>query len=189
MAIVQCPNNHYYDDKRNAVCPYCEKLHTDGGFSNGLNEQLTSYVIPVDDDDEGQMTQGYGDDVGGYERTIGVFMDEESHNQLTVGWLVCTGGPVRGKSFALNSGRNFAGSDPVMDIPLPDDMAVAQKNHFIVVYDPKSIAFYLVCGEGHTYVNGEALNDQIQLKENDEIQAGQSSFLFVPYCREGRVWE
>lgn len=187
MAIIQCPNNHYYDDKRNHRCPYCEKMHTVPVSMAGMNEQLTSYITPVLDDDDAQLTEGYGEAVYEYEKTIGVFVDE-SHNQLTVGWLVCISGAMKGQSYTLHSGRNFVGRSLDMDIALADDASVMENKHFAVVYDPKGIEFYLVCGEGHTYVNCEAVSEQIQLVDNDEIQVGQSRFLFVPFCRKGREW-
>lgn len=188
MAIIQCPNNHYYDDKRNHTCPYCEKMHATAVSAEDLNEQMTSYIAPVpDDDDDVQLTEGYGEAVGEYDKTIGIFVDE-THSQLTTGWLVCVGGPTKGKSYTLHSGRNFAGRSLDMDIVLSDDPSVVEDKHFAVVYDPKGVEFYLVCGEGHTYVNAEAVSEQVLLADNDEIQAGQSRFLFVPFCRKGREW-
>lgn len=189
MAIIQCPNNHYYDDKRNHTCPYCEKLNASRAPEVSLNEQMTSYVIPaLDDDDDVQLTEGYGEAVSEYEKTIGIFVDE-THNQLTTGWLVCVSGATKGKSYAIHSGRNFAGRSLDMDIVLSDDAAVMENKHFAVVYDPKSVAFYLVCGEGHTYVNGEPASEQVQLVDNDEIQVGKSKFVFVPFCKKGREWD
>ena len=187
MAIIQCPNNHYYDDKRNQTCPYCEKMNTAPELAVSFNEQMTSYVAPMFDDDDVQLTEGYGEAVDSYERTIGIFVDE-SNNLLTTGWLVCVSGATKGKSYALHSGRNFAGRSVSMDVVLSDDPTIMEDKHFAVVYDPKSVAFYLVSGEGHTYVNGEAVSDQIQLFDNDEIQVGESKFLFVPFCKKGREW-
>lgn len=188
MAIIQCPNNHYYDDKRNHTCPYCEKMNAIPVIKAGLNEQLTSYITPVENNDnDAQLTEGYGEAVSEHEKTIGIYMDE-THNQLTTGWLVCVCGAMKGKSFTLHSGRNFAGRSLNMDIVLSDDFSIVENKHFAVVYDPKGVEFYLVCGEGHTYVNGESVSEQVQLADNDEIQVGQSRFLFVPFCRKGREW-
>lgn len=188
MAIIQCPNNHYYDDKRNHTCPYCEKMSAISASTTDLNEQMTSYIPPAEDnDDDTQLTEGYGEAVNEYEKTIGIFIDE-THSQLTTGWLVCISGAMKGKSYVLHSGRNFAGRSLNMDIVLSDDVSVSEDKHFAVAYDPKGVEFYLVCGEGHTYVNGEAVSEQVQLVDNDEIQVGQSRFLFVPFCRKGREW-
>ena len=187
MAIVQCPNNHYYDDKRNSTCPYCEKMNNAVTADAGVNEQLTSYIDPVEIDDNVQLTEGYGEAVTEFEKTIGIFIDE-TQNILTVAWLVCVDGLEKGKSYVIHSGRNFAGRSQDMDIVLSDDNSIAREKHFSIVYDPKSIAFYLVSGSGHTYVNGEAISSEKALVDGDVIQAGQSKYMFVPFCKEGREW-
>ncbi len=187
MAIVQCPNNHYYDDKRTATCPYCEKMNRAVAPDTGVNEQLTSYIDPVEVDDNAQMTEGYGEAVSEFEKTIGIFLDE-SQNVLTAAWLVCVEGLEKGKSYVIHSGRNFAGRSPDMDIVLSDDNSITREKHFSIVYDPKSITFYLVCGSGHTYVNGEVVSSEKTIADGDEIQAGQSKYIFVPFCKEGREW-
>ena len=188
MAIVQCPNNHYYDDKKNSTCPYCEKMNQAQTSEVGLNEQLTSYMDPSGMDDNAQLTEGYGEAVSEFEKTIGIFIDE-SQNLLTVAWMVCIEGPEKGKSYVIHSGRNFAGRSQNMDIVLSDDDTISREKHFSVVYDPKSIAFYLVSGSGHTYVNGEAVSAEKSLLDGDVIQVGQCKYVFVPFCKEGREWD
>ncbi len=187
MAIVQCPNNHYYDDKRTATCPYCEKLSRETTPDTGVNERMTSYLNPVNMDDNTQMTEGYGEAVSEFEKTIGIFVDE-SQNVLTVAWLVCVEGSEKGKSYVIHAGRNFAGRSSDMDIVLSDDNSITREKHFSIVYDPKSISFYLVCGTGHTYVNGEVVSAEKAIVDGDEIQAGQGRYVFVPFCKEGRDW-
>ncbi len=186
MAIVQCPSGHYYDDNRNDTCPYCEKLENDSPISPGLNEQLTSYY-ESDYGDDYRLTEGYGESVEEYDKTIGIFTPETG-NVLTAGWLVCVSGPVRGKSYVIHSGRNFAGRSFDMDIPLSDDNYLSRENHFSMVYDPRGKAFYLVSGEGQTYVNDNAVTSQIEIFEGDVIRAGMSEYVFIPYCKEGRDW-
>lgn len=192
MAIVQCPCGHYFDDTRNDSCPYCEKYEGGAVDSGELNEQLTSYYdfgFESGADDGGyQLTEAYGEEVEEYERTIGIFT-EESGNVLTVGWLVCMCGPMKGKSYTVHSGRNFAGRSFDMDIVLSDDGYLSRENHFSVVYDPRGKAFYLVAGEGQSYLNGEAVTSQCELGEGDVIRAGMSEYIFVPFCKEGRDWD
>ena len=83
MAIVKCENNHYYDDVRDETCPYCEKMNSRIFESETLNEQLTSYMF-IEDGNNVQLTEAYGEDVCEYEKTIGIFTDE-NQNLLTVG--------------------------------------------------------------------------------------------------------
>ncbi len=186
MAIVQCPNNHYYDDKRNSTCPYCEKLNNTN-ISGKLDEQLTSYIDSSEIDDNAVLTEGYGEGVTEYEKTIGIFIDEKE-NVLTVGWLVCLVGTEKGKSYVIHAGRNFAGRSVDMDIVLSDDNSLSREKHFSIVFDPKSISFYLVSGSGHTYINNEPVSSQQELFEGDIIKAGNSEYIFVPFCKEGRDW-
>lgn len=187
MAIVQCPYNHYYDDQRNASCPYCEKLNQAATSDDSINEQLTSYVEPSAMDDNAQLTEGYGEAVADFEKTIGIFTDE-TQNLLTAGWLVCVEGVQKGKTFVINLGRNFAGRSLDMDIILSDDETISREKHFSIVFDPKTIAFYLVSGSGHTYVNGKVVSSQAEIFEGDKIKAGNSEYVFVPFCKEGREW-
>lgn len=186
MAIVQCINHHYYDDTKNKECPYCAKMLTSEA-SQEMGEQLTCYMDDYSVDDA-QMTEAYGDFVDEEDKTIG-FFDEEVGNVLTVGWLVCTCGPQKGKSYIVHSGRNFAGRSLDMDIVLSDDQAISREKHFSIVYDPKDVKFYFVAGEGQTYVNDEPIQEECLLNEGDVLKVGECSYLFIPFCKEGRVWE
>lgn len=187
MAIVQCENHHYYDNQRDAVCPYCAKMNAEKGAAAGSDEQMTSYLGWLPSGQEGQFTEVYGDEVEEYDKTIGIFTGE-THNQPTVGWLVCMNGVVKGKSYPIHAGRNFAGRSVDMDIVLSDDKSIVREKHFSIIYDPKSICFYLVKGAGQIYVNNEVVWEQCLLQDGDEICAGESRFVFVPFCKEGRVW-
>lgn len=186
MAIIQCANQHYYDDSKNLECPYCLKLQTEM-LSEELGEQMTSYYTDYGETD-GQKTEAYDEFVNEFDKTIGVFFDD-TQNELTVGWLVCTSGFEKGKSHVVHSGRNFAGRAIEMDIVLQDDEKISKHRHFSIVYDPKSITFYLVSGEGYIYVNGKVVSAECVLKDGDEITAGESKYIFVPFCKEGREWE
>lgn len=184
MAIVQCSNNHYYDNKRNKTCPYCEKMKEKNPDS-GINEQFTSLVGA--EDDNAQLTEAYGENINEFEKTIGIFLDD-SQNVLTVAWLVCIKGAEKGKSYVVHSGRNFAGSSCDMDIVISGDESIKNQKHFSIVFDPKSCAFFLVCGEGHAYLNDEPVLSQSELNDGDIISIGDIKYMFVPFCKEGRDW-
>lgn len=186
MAIVQCNNHHYYDDSKNLECPYCKKMESLEDV-NELGEQLTSYKDDVFDMQEEQLTEGYGDFVEEYEKTIGIYTDE-TKNTLTAGWLVCRQGIEKGKSYIIHSGRNFAGRSVDMDIVLSGDFKISEQKHFSIVFDPKSILFYFVGGNGQVYINGKAVNKECLLEDGDLILAGDSEYVFVPFCKKGRVW-
>ena len=184
MAIIQCPNNHYYDDERNSSCPYCEDINL-RILPKSFNEQLTSYIMP--NNDEECLTEAYGECVDEFERTISIFSDD-SFNILTVGWIVCISKLAKGMSHVIHSGRNFAGRSSDMDIVLINDYKIRREKHFSIVYDPKSITFYVVAGEGYVYVNGKIVNSEIKIYDGDIIQAGESKYMFIPFCKKGREW-
>lgn len=186
MAIVQCENNHYYDNSKNSECPYCAKMKTRVD-TNEVNEQLTSYLDDGFQIQEEQLTEAYGDFVDECDKTIGIFLDE-TQNELTVGWLVCMQGLEKGKSYIIHSGRNFAGRSYDMDVVLSDDMGISREKHFSIVYDPKSISFYFVSGNGQTYINGEPAVDECLLNDGDMLALGDCEYMFVPFCKKGRVW-
>jgi hypothetical protein len=185
MALVRCERGHYYDDAKNDSCPSCRKPGGEGDFTadDVLREQLTVSLLS----DEGRETELYGEAVSEGDKTIGIF-SPEAGNWCTVGWLVCVSGPVKGKSYTLHSGRNFAGRDPDMDIALSDDLTLSREKHFSIVYDPKENAFYIIAGAGRTYINDRHLEGDSALADGDRITAGESEYIFVPFCKEGRTW-
>lgn len=187
MALVKCEHGHYYDNLRSSECPYCERLGADGE-GNSIGEQKTQYKSELFDKEEGSLTEFYGEDVAEDEKTISIFSFDED-NLLTAGWLVCVKGPDKGRGIAVYSGRNFAGRDDRMDIIIYGDREISRDKHFSVVYDPKSVRFFAIEGSGRTYVNGELLSGQKEIFENDRLEAGQSEFCFVPFCKGERVWK
>ena len=44
-------------------------------------------------------------------------------------------------------------------------------------------------GNGQTYINGKAVNQECLLEDGDLISVGDSEYVFVPFCKKGRVWE
>ncbi len=185
MAIVQCANNHYYDDKRDIECPYCKNHIIEDFSENDFNEQLTSFAD--EETDDYKLTEGYDEEVNDFQKTIGIFTDETS-NSLTAGWFVALDGSQKGKTYVINSGRNFVGKTEFMDIVF-DDETIKSENHFSIIYDPKGMAFYIVNGEGITYINDKPVVSQQQIFDGDIIKAGECKYIFVPYCKEGRHWK
>ena len=187
MAIVQCENNHYYDNSRDEVCPYCMKLRSQQTTDeDNSDEQPTVYKAEHPDDDT-QLTEAYGEFTDDDDKTIGVY-SVRNGNLLTAGWLVCIKGEERGKSIPFFSGRNFAGRDENMDIVLGEDKRIARDKHFSVVYDPVSVRYFAVEGGGSTYVNEKPLIGQREIFENDKINVGESSYYFIPYCNKELGW-
>jgi hypothetical protein len=190
MSIVQCKNHHYYDDSRDAHCPYCKKLELSNNLNSELDEQPTMFKVGNDfqPDDDFTPTEAYGEFVDKDDKTLGIFSVRQG-NLLTAGWLVCIEGIVKGQSFTFYSGRNFAGRSENMDIVIREDNEVTRDSHFSLVFDPKSVRYFIVEGNGATYVNGKIVVGQQELVENDVIEIGKSKLCFVPFCKEGRIWK
>ncbi len=146
---------------------------------------MTSYVLSLPQDNA-QLTESYGETVCEFEKTIN-FCDDETQNIFTAGWLVCIEGNEKGKSHVICSGRNYVGRSQYMDIVLSDN-SVSEEKHFSIVYDPKSVTFYIICGTGHTYLNGKAVLSESVIADGDMIQVGTSKYVFVAYCKKGREW-
>ena len=189
MAIVQCDQHHFYDNKRYPSCPICAKGFEEPRPDHEIRNSVTSYMDDFDfpKPQNEAVTQGYSDFVNEDSHTIGIFTDE-SQNRLTVGWLMCMNGPMKGKSYPFFSGRCFAGRSNDMDLVLSDDLKITRVKHFSLVYDPMSVSYYVVPGYGQTYLNGVPVSEAMALREGDRISAGDSEYCFVPFCKEGRVW-
>ncbi|MCL1792350.1 MAG: FHA domain-containing protein [Oscillospiraceae bacterium] len=189
MAIVQCNRQHYYDDAKDGVCPFCAKENNlPDLYENGnLREQQTVFMGTSSSNDENQLTEYYGELVDEGDKTV-YFPSNEMENLFTAGWLVCVKGFAKGKSYTLHRGRNYAGRSMDMDVVLSDDLSISREKHFSVIYDPKSNLFYIVAGSGRTYINGNHLGNDQELFEGDLISAGESEYIFIPFCKVGRIW-
>lgn len=107
-----------------------------------------------------------------------------------VGWLICMNGDERGKDYRLHAGKNFIGRSTSMDVVLIDDKSISRDKHCSIVYDPKGNIFFVSAEGGNlVYLNGELVNDPGELKEGNLITVGETELMFIPFCREGRIWE
>jgi hypothetical protein len=187
MAVVRCPKGHYYDDVKNAVCPHCST----GEASMPPTDPKT---VAFDATQAKGPARPPGDvnaklsRLTGEGHTIG-FMQGAIDMDPVVGWLVCLEGPERGRDYRLHGGQNFIGRAYGMDVVISDDEAVGRERHCSVVYEPIQNRFYAVPGEGSiSYLNGEPLTASVEVNDGDCIVIGQSTLVFVPFCREGFTW-
>ena len=122
--------------------------------------------------------------------TVGVFKARIGIEPV-VGWLVCVGGPDRGRDYRIRSQRNFIGRDPRMDISISSDDQISRENHAAITYHPRSNSFKLAPGEAHgiTYLNNESVDVPVLLKPYDSIELGATKLIFVPFCSEAFQWQ
>ena len=59
-----------------------------------------------------------------------------------------------------------------------------------MIYDPKGDTFYVAPEGGNlAYLNDELLESTKELKQDDRITIGETSFIFIPFCRGMRKWK
>ncbi|WP_050928994.1 FHA domain-containing protein [Aestuariivita boseongensis] len=108
-----------------------------------------------------------------------------------VGWLVVTGGPGRGASFALHSGVSQIGRGDDQAVRLDfGDTSISRSNHAAIAYDEEQGGFYL--GHGGK-ANMVRLNDRPVLSTEEittgaVIRIGETTLRFVALCDDTFSW-
>ena len=100
------------------------------------------------------------------------------------GWLVCTDGINKGRSYPIHPGKNFIGSRDDMDIQILGDKKIDERRHAVVAFDSKTLVFTLLPGEstGLVYLEDEAVFSPKKLELHAKIELGASTFMFFPCC-------
>lgn len=191
MAVIQCKNKHYYDSSKYKECPHCKRNAVKGALDTfGENKTVAKYSDSKASDSNSFFFKSLRNSIENSsddsQKTVAKYFDDRNINPIA-GWLVCTKGENKGRSFEIHIGKNFIGRSMKMDIHTNDER-ISRDNHFSIIYEPKSAEFYAVQGNGLTYYNGKLLADAQLLAEDDEISAGSSQYIFVPFCKKGRDW-
>lgn len=194
MAITRCPNGHFYDPQNSPSCPWCAvpEAAPEG------TRQVTSSTIPLQNNrgstirvspqnalkppaNRSSIDEGH---------TVAVVRKKTGIDPV-VGWLVCIKGPDRGRDYQIRSEKNSIGRSDSMDICISGDETISRNDHAFVVYDPKKNTFRIQAGlsRGLVYLNGEEVISSETMKAYDQIEMGESRFLFVPLCGENFQWE
>jgi len=193
VAVLKCPNGHYYDDVKHAACPHCEdggggsaRAGTDRGDS--VTVAFNGGPAPVaritNDDVNAKLSRLTAD-----ERTISYFQQAIQMDPV-VGWLVCLAGPERGRDYRLHAGQNHLGRGYGMDVVISDDPKVVRERHCSFVYEPVKNLFFVVPGEGtNSYLNKSLLAASAELRDGDLIDVGDTTLVFVSFCKEGFTWQ
>ena len=201
--IKKCKNGHWYDTDVYRTCPHCkqesEKLkiglndveeddHTisiaEAGLS--LGEELNAVIGSAAGIADPFISGGESDD----DKTISFGFFDIAAVQPVTGWLVCITGEERGQDYRLHVGKNFIGRSPSMDVILTDDKKISREKHCAVIYEPKRNLFYLSAEGGNlVYLNDTLAESSRQLNEGDRITVGDTTFIFIPFCRGERKWD
>ena len=206
--IIKCENGHWYDTTVNRSCPHCkrdsEKLsirlddieEDDRTISiaevdMSLGEELGAIIGNSIRNSANNIGSGQGEpDLSEDDKTISFGFFDMMNTPPVVGWVVCMTGTERGKDYRLHSEKNFVGRSTSMDVVLIDDKKIARDKHCSIQYDPKGNMYYLSPENGNlTYMNDQMIDSPVPLKDGDKITIGETTLLFVPFCKEERVWE
>ncbi len=206
--IIKCVHGHYYDRDKSQECPYCKKKDDDSvkfstggspafGGSSSIGEDVTMAIMP----NLGQDIHINGRKLSRQTGSFGMSGDDEHTvalipkgigrgNSAVTGWLVCTAGPAKGRDYRLSFNKNWIGRSYNSDVVLAEVGNIAENRQCCIVYDPRGNKFYLTPEDGtSTYLNGGLLCEPRELKLGDELGLGDCKFEFVPFCREGHVWD
>lgn len=194
MVMKRCPNGHFYDSDVNESCPWCAvpaddqegtkrvspntvPVGSDSGATVRVSPQNSQKISPS------RSSIDEGHTVAVVKRKTGI--------DPVVGWLVCVEGPDRGRDFRIRSEKNSVGRAESMDICIAGDESISRNDHAFVVYDPKKNGFRIQAGlsRGLIYLNGEEVISPEMMKAYDQIEMGESTFVFVPFCGEAFKWE
>ena len=165
MGLIRCPNGHMFSERRyGSICPYCN-IDT-----KKLEEKRKIEPEEIEEIEKNLLYQEV---------------------EPVCGWLVCIEGTRVGKDYKIKSGKNFIGRADDMDIQIIGDNSIANRNHAIVVYDPKKKNNVLLPGDssGIAYPNGEPVYMPVELSSYNVIELGKSKFIFVPFCGEHFEWQ
>lgn len=202
--ITKCNNGHWYDSSVNKTCPHCKRE----------SEKLSIRLNDVEEDDrtisiaEADLSLGeeLGAIIGNSLNNIPSSFEEASDTdadktisfgffgvtaiQPITGWLICMNGTEKGKDYRLHTGKNFVGRSTSMDVMLVDDKTISREKHCSIIYEPKENIFYISAEGGNlTYLNEKLIDAPMKLKEDDIVTIGNTQLLFIPFCKEGRIWE
>lgn len=195
MAIIQCPNGHYYDNEKFSGCPHCASL------AESMGSQQESLTVALAQ--EARQVENYAVEYlknnapqaaapasvqREMEKTVSLF-EKEGVSKCIAGWLVCTEGEEYGRGFPLYAGFNRIGRSRGNDIVLTDPH-VSREEHCSVIYEEKKNVFYLFPKDGNLVYAGEEMVEQAQeLTDGQAIAIGETKLEFVAYCKGEKKWE
>lgn len=203
MQKRECAFGHLYDADQYGSCPYCNSKSSEYVFE-GENKTVAPEMFrrrtelgnPVGAEGIGKTVPGSDfvrqnqqkeSEIG---KTIGEFQKRNSYDPV-VGWLVCTEGSRKGKSYELRARINTIGRDASNDVSFPEETSISKKNHVRIAYIGLKNNFRVMPGDSTNivYVNGEELLETRALEAYDLIDMGGTKLVFVPLCSEKFVWE
>jgi hypothetical protein len=194
MALKRCENGHYYDPGKHTTCPSCGVQMIDVPTRPKAGLDTLPAVEPVRPPASAphgaagaaSKPSAAGDDG----KTVAIGLKKAGIDPV-VGWLVCTGGPDRGRDFRIRSERNFVGRGENMDIAIRGDDTISRENHASITFNPRNRQFRLHSGNGRglVFLNDAQVDEATPVKAGDRIDLGQTRLMFVPLVTDTFSWE
>ncbi len=199
MRMVTCENGHYYDQEKNATCPYCANnagfdLQTKATVLQTDDEEKTAIYSPSSstDDEKTVYNPSPSSSTSGSDTASAQQAEQSNEPILLAGWLVVVSEKGKGQDYTLTFGMNTIGRAESNHISIQNgDSSISREKHAMIIYDYENNIFFIKHGEGQylSYLNGEVLLDTKQLKANDRIKVGSTELIFIPLCSEQFNWK
>ena len=159
---------------------------------NSLQQNTVQQQKPARPDDNGETQVGFGDfKIDSFVQTSPPSAGTRKNNGPVVGWLVAIKGPHIGQSFELFPKKNFIGRNDSLIVNLYNDKTVSRTAPLSVIFNRHNNKFMAMSGNSDqtAYINDDLLLQPIELKENDQIDIGNTRLLFVPLLKNGESVE
>ena len=103
------------------------------------------------------------------------------------GAIICVVFSVLTVIWEKDTTKAIAAKAKVQLLSLIHILKISKSEHAAVVCDSKKGEFYLVSSQGSlTYLNGQTVNDSVSINTGDNIEVGDSIFIFIAFCTEER---
>ena len=190
MKYTECANGHVYDSDQYAVCPYCNNVRTEirfGPGDGGKTVAPSGYGVP--DSGKTVAPDAYRKREERSNKTVAVFKQRYGLDPV-VGWLVCIESPDKGADYRLLARINTIGRSESNDVCIKGDQTISGHAHAKIAYDARHNNYQLLPGEGSNlnYLNDQPVYTPVPLKAYDQLDLGESRFLFIPLCGERFQW-
>jgi hypothetical protein len=196
MAMVSCPNGHWYDNGDHASCPYCNVASAAGnevgatvpvGVGGGIGATIPVFSTPAPA--APAPSQSVGDFSADEGKTMPLIRGSIGIDPV-VGWLICVEGKEKGKDFRIHADNNYVGRSTTMDICITGDETISRENHAIISYDSRDKVFYIAPGSGRAIIrhNNKPALMAVEIHAYDRIALGNTKLMFIPFCGEQFDW-
>lgn len=179
MAVVKCPQGHFYDDNKYQECPHCQE-----GITGKDQKTVAARQFVVQ-----ELSSIVTGATGGDEKTVSINFRRTKADPV-VGWFVCIAGPEKGRDYRIRAGRNYLGRGLKMDVAIVDDEEISREDHCSIVFEPIANSFSMLPGKGApVYCNSCLITEPLAVNDQDVIKLGSSELVLVQFCKGGRRWD